>query len=1109
MATVTRPSTPLPDPGDEMDAEQVRDWINNILTFLESTNIDEANVDLSSTDGIMGKSTAQTMTGKKSFESTNAAAAGIVEVAEFGLDPASGTAADNDGGRLVLYADDDAGTASDLVNLDWVLTDASTGSKDSEFRIRALVAGTMTEFLTAGATAAGVGRVAITGDMTVSDDVSLSSDSAVLNFGADSDISLTHVADTGLTMAGAHANGTNLQINNTASDGDSVIQFALGGTVQYSLGVEDGDSDKFVINYGTGALGAQPAIEITSGGATTVAGALTASSTLGVTGVTTVGGNIVSDTDSTDDLGTTSVRWANVYTDAVGDSGQTLGVKATTLSFDAASTIDTSGNNALSLDAGSAVLTLDGGTLESDASTFSFDAAATIDTSGNNALTLDAGSAVLTLDGGTLESDATTLSFDGAASIDTSGNNALSLDAGSAVLTLDGGTLESDASTFSFDAAASIDTSGNNALSLDAGSAVLTLDGGTIESDASTFSFDSAATIDTSGNNNLTLSAGTATVVVTAGTLDVNGAADISGDLTLSAGGDGALQFSAASSVKMLDNSATSLVFEEADNAYMTFVTSNSSEAVKFDKALDINAAMQIDSTVTVGVDDTGHDVKFFGASSGAFMLYDESADTLEVRGPSADATTSTGKLKLTTALTDINDNDVLGRIDFAAPLEAGGTDAILAGGAIWGEAEATFTSSVNSTALVFGTNTSAAATERLRIKSDGKIQLGASLQIDPTIGSLDRYNGDADGYGWTVNYRGYEGGTSYFRDFLIADGKETTLVYVDGSAGKVGINITDPEDYSDASGTTLVVGNTAGTPTRSGVSIITDTSGIGRLAFGDGNGDPDQWRGLIQYTHGTSNAMGFACDGQAIQMTFVGGKLGIGNQAPNGYITIDQKTDDGECFTLDSTGDVAHGCTGITDTQTYFNVKKANGDKGGARVMGFAESTQNQTLVYHSIGGEDTTDTSSSDTGQYHYCAKISGTSQASFADAGNMWGVSNNGVLRLLLKGDGDMHITNTTLTALDEEDDIGLVRAFQKASSKGVGVVMSKWDEVMKENEEDLRRVGVLSSQSDFVIQQNFNSLIGGSVWQLYTKLQETKELYEDKLAALEQRLLRLEA
>jgi hypothetical protein len=71
------------------------------------------------------------------------------------------------------------------------------------------------------------------------------------------------------------------------------------------------------------------------------------------------------------------------------------------------------------------------------------------------------------------------------------------------------------------------------------------------------------------------------------------------------------------------------LVFEEADNAYMTFVTTDGSEAVKFDKALDINAATQIDATVTVGVDDTGYDVKFFGATAGAYMLWDESADDL------------------------------------------------------------------------------------------------------------------------------------------------------------------------------------------------------------------------------------------------------------------------------------------------------------------------------------------------------------------------------------------------------------------------------------------------------------------------------------------------
>jgi hypothetical protein len=67
MATVVRPSAPLPDPGDDMNAAQVRDWITNILSFLEGTNLDEANVDLVGADGIVGKSTAQTIAGIKTF----------------------------------------------------------------------------------------------------------------------------------------------------------------------------------------------------------------------------------------------------------------------------------------------------------------------------------------------------------------------------------------------------------------------------------------------------------------------------------------------------------------------------------------------------------------------------------------------------------------------------------------------------------------------------------------------------------------------------------------------------------------------------------------------------------------------------------------------------------------------------------------------------------------------------------------------------------------------------------------------------------------------------------------------------------------------------------
>ena len=124
------------------------------------------------------------------------------------------------------------------------------------------------------------GGLGVAGDIWVGDDLTLDSDSAVLSFGDDQEITLTHVADTGITMGGSHANGTNFQITNSAGDGDSVVQFALGGTVQYSMGVEDGDSDKFVINYGTGALGAQPALEISSAGAVTIPGNLTVSGTL-------------------------------------------------------------------------------------------------------------------------------------------------------------------------------------------------------------------------------------------------------------------------------------------------------------------------------------------------------------------------------------------------------------------------------------------------------------------------------------------------------------------------------------------------------------------------------------------------------------------------------------------------------------------------------------------------------------------------------------------------------------------------------------------------------------------------------------------------------------
>jgi hypothetical protein len=49
--------------------------------------------------------------------------------------------------------------------------------------------------------------------------------------------------------------------------------------------------------------------------------------------------------------------------------------------------------------------------------------------------------------------------------------------------------------------------------------------------------------------------------------------------------------------------------------------------------AIDENKLSTFSGAVTVGVDDTGHDVKFFGATASSYMLWDESADDLILAG--------------------------------------------------------------------------------------------------------------------------------------------------------------------------------------------------------------------------------------------------------------------------------------------------------------------------------------------------------------------------------------------------------------------------------------------------------------------------------------------
>ena len=50
-----------------------------------------------------------------------------------------------------------------------------------------------------------------------------------------------------LSIDGSHANGTALQIDNSAGDGDVSVEWQLSGTTTWLMGIEDGDSDSLKI----------------------------------------------------------------------------------------------------------------------------------------------------------------------------------------------------------------------------------------------------------------------------------------------------------------------------------------------------------------------------------------------------------------------------------------------------------------------------------------------------------------------------------------------------------------------------------------------------------------------------------------------------------------------------------------------------------------------------------------------------------------------------------------------------------------------------------------------------------------------------------------------
>ncbi len=170
--------------------------------------------------------------------------------------------------------------------------------------------------------------------------------------------------------------------------------------------------------------------------------------------------------------------------------------------------------------------------------------------------------------------------------------------------------------------------------------------------------------------------------------------------------------------------------------------------------ALDVSGASQLSGAVTVGVDGTGLDVKFFGDTSGSFLLWDQSDDALELTdsspikiGDSGDMevyhdgtnsyiTNSQGALKVATETSGIavTIGHTTSEVTVADNLTVTGT-LTLGSGAELTEAELEFLDGITA-----GT---AAASKAMVLDSSADITGGRNLTIS---GELDAATGDFSG---------------------------------------------------------------------------------------------------------------------------------------------------------------------------------------------------------------------------------------------------------------------------------------------------------------------------------------------------------------------------
>ena len=209
---------------------------------------------------------------------------------------------------------------------------------------------------------------------------------------------------------------------------------------------------------------------------------------------------------------------------------------------------------------------------------------------------------------------------------------------------------------------------------------------------------------------------------------------------------------------------------------------------------LDDDTTVKVATDLTVG-DDVGlisdSAELTFGANSEVKVIHQHDSGLAIKHTATADD--KPVSLILQTGETDMAANDILGKILFQAPDEGTGTDAILAAAGIQAKSEGDFSASSNATSLEFMTGASEAATAKVRITSAGHLVPTADDSYDLGTGSLqwrNIYTGDLHLSNMTKDIGNIVDGSK--GDWTIQEGSEDLFIVNNNSGKKYKFNLTE-----------------------------------------------------------------------------------------------------------------------------------------------------------------------------------------------------------------------------------------------------------------------------------------------------------------------------